>query len=613
MNIFPAVKKISIDHNKHHIWQKQYLVDTSMVSTDLLERFSFLKADIEHSDKRKIQCNIDQSLGEEAYQLIINTKLIEIHYSTEKGLFYACITLEQLINNEDYHREVPCMVIDDEPELSIRGFMLDISRNKIPSTQTIMRWIDAMAKLKYNHLELYVEGMSFFYPSLKHIYQNHQTPLTPEEFSDLQRYAKKNMIDLVPCHNGLGHMTEWLTHFPHLAELPEGMYMWGAYRKASTLNPLSEESYEFVKTLYEDSIKFSISSYFHMNLDEPYELGHGKSKEKADKFGVGQVYLDYLLKLYHLVTTHGKTPLVWGDVLNHYPETLEKLPKDLIFVDWGYDYDYPFYQTLKRLSEKNVRFMAAPGTSSWNSVSGRTDDMLKNIEEACRWTKTFHGMGILLTDWGDNGHWQQPIISYPALVFAGLESWRSHHQNRHMIKYILNHWFSDAHEILGKLIIDLGTYERFQPSYLSNRTALMELMILHRLIDKNDIHTSMKKVMEHHPFNDIDIYHQLKHWLEEIKQRRTFISLHKDSLWVQNELDVTMAMLESFFDFIIYFNPSLSEVDKNALHNNLSTKLPELIDMYQKVWLSENKPGGLSESIQSLIIMNDFIVQSIQS
>ncbi len=611
MNIFPAVKRILIDRIKTHEWQKYYFIDQSILPSSIFQRFSFLKAYDKLVSQSTIECIIDQTLGEEAYQLIIKDVNIEIHYATEKGLFYALITLEQLMQNKEYLIKIPCMTIDDEPELSIRGFMLDISRNKIPSVKSIKQWIDTMAKLKYNHLELYVEGMSFLYPSLKDVYHQDQTPLTPDEFTELQNYAKQQMIDLVPCHNGLGHMTEWLTKFPHLAELPEGMFMWGAYRKASTLNPLSQESFEFVKTLYQDAVKGSISPYFHMNLDEPYELGHGKSKEKALTVGVGQVYLDYLLKLHELVTSWGITPLVWGDVLNHHPETLEKLPKELIFVDWGYDYDYPFYQTLKRLSEKKVKFMAAPGTSSWNSISGRTDDMIKNIEEACRWTKAFEGLGILLTDWGDNGHWQQTIISYPALIYAGLESWRSHAQNRHQIKNILSGWFQDDGESLGKLIIDLGTYDRYQPNYLSNRTSMMDIMILHRVVDPSDVVSSMKKVMEHHPLNNIRLYPQLKEWIDEIKQRRTLIKVPEHAQWVLEEIDVTIFMLDTLFDFIIYFNPTLKLTDKLNLKQRLSKQLSLLIQNYQNIWLSRNKTGGLSDSTESLLVMKKFMEEEI--
>ena len=55
--------------------------------------------------------------------------------------------------------------IFDEPAIKTRGLMLDISRNKVPKVETIKYLIDMMAKLKMNHLELYVEGFSFEYKS----------------------------------------------------------------------------------------------------------------------------------------------------------------------------------------------------------------------------------------------------------------------------------------------------------------------------------------------------------------------------------------------------------------------------------------------------------------
>ena len=51
--------------------------------------------------------------------------------------------------------------IEDVPDLKIRGVMLDISRAKVPSVETIKNTIKLLAELKYNHLELYIEGFSF--------------------------------------------------------------------------------------------------------------------------------------------------------------------------------------------------------------------------------------------------------------------------------------------------------------------------------------------------------------------------------------------------------------------------------------------------------------------
>ena len=123
----------------------------------------------------------------------------------------------------------------------------------------------------------------------------------------------------------------------------------GSHREPSTLNPLDSKSLELVKAFYKDALLNSKSAYFNMNLDEPYELGHGKTESEKNRIGVGQMYLDYVVKLVDYVKEYHKTPMIWGDVLNHYPDLLSKLPKELIYVDWGYDHDYPFYKNFKKI------------------------------------------------------------------------------------------------------------------------------------------------------------------------------------------------------------------------------------------------------------------------
>ena len=111
-------------------------------------------------------------------------------------------------------------------------------------------------------------------------------------------------------------------------------------------------------------------------------------------------YVDFVLKAYHEIKKYNKQPLIWGDVLLKHPEVLHRLPDDMIFIDWGYDGNYPFSKNLKMISEKNIKFIAAPGTTSWCSLSGRTSDMLFNIYNACIYTKEYQGLGVLLTDLG---------------------------------------------------------------------------------------------------------------------------------------------------------------------------------------------------------------------
>ena len=87
-----------------------------------------------------------------------------------------------------------------------------------------------------------------------------------------------------------------------------------------------------------------------MNFDEPFELGLNKNKQKCLELGKENVYLEFVEKAYKEIKKHNKIPLIWGDVLIRHDNVLEKIPKDMIFVDWGYDAQYPFDKTLEKLN-----------------------------------------------------------------------------------------------------------------------------------------------------------------------------------------------------------------------------------------------------------------------
>ncbi|TVQ04067.1 MAG: hypothetical protein EA359_07710 [Balneolaceae bacterium] len=102
--------------------------------------------------------------------------------------------------------------------------MLDISRDKIPTMETLYEIVDMLSMLRYNHLQLYVEGFSFGYPSFRDLWEHTETPVTGEEMQELERYAAERMIELVPNQNMLGHMGAWLAtdRFAHHGKKPTG-------------------------------------------------------------------------------------------------------------------------------------------------------------------------------------------------------------------------------------------------------------------------------------------------------------------------------------------------------------------------------------------------------
>ena len=201
----------------------------------------------------------DPTLNEQQYQILITNRQIELTAKTLVGCFYGIKTLEQILKEES----IPCLKIDDYPDLEVRGVMLDISRSKVPNITTLKKLVDKFAMLKYNHLELYVEGFSYEYNSFRKELEINNNYLPLADFKELEIYCNDSFIDLVPNQNGFGHMADWLAldEYKHLAECPEGFYIWGAHRPPSTLDPNNPGSEALVKKMYDDMLPNFKSDY----------------------------------------------------------------------------------------------------------------------------------------------------------------------------------------------------------------------------------------------------------------------------------------------------------------------------------------------------------------
>ena len=115
----------------------------------------------------------------EGYLLSVNDSETRIIAHDEAGLFYAKQTLSQL-ELQAVSGALPCVDITDWPDFPNRGIMLDVSRDRVPTMNSLFKMIDMFASWKINHLELYIEH-TFAY---KRIFL-HREPYKPLSISDL--------------------------------------------------------------------------------------------------------------------------------------------------------------------------------------------------------------------------------------------------------------------------------------------------------------------------------------------------------------------------------------------------------------------------------------------
>src|SRR5690606_11763612 len=116
-------------------------------------------------------------------------------------VFYGAVTLIQLL--EQAGASLPCLRISDRPDFVDRGVMLDVSRDKVPTMETLYRLVDRLASWKINQLQLYTEH-TFAYRHHPEVWAK-ASPLTGEEILRLDAYCRERFIELVPNQNSFGH------------------------------------------------------------------------------------------------------------------------------------------------------------------------------------------------------------------------------------------------------------------------------------------------------------------------------------------------------------------------------------------------------------------------
>jgi hypothetical protein len=357
------------------------------------------------------------------HRLVISPTAIDITAGDATGLLYALQTLRQLWTADS--SSLPCLTLTDGPALPVRGFMLDVSRGKVPTMGELLRLVAGLHALRANQLQLYVEH-TFAWPGHEDAWRD-ASPLTADQVRALDDACAAVGIELVPNLNSFGHMERWLRHprYRALAECPEGWIhpLTGQFKEfPGTLRP-DQASLDFVDRLLADYLPCFRSRQVNIGGDEPWELGQGFSKGSVAERGKHRVYLDHLRKLCALSTARDHTPQFWGDILLEDLALAQEAPADAVPVVWGYDAGHPFDAQAGRLRELGRSYLIAPGTSTWQSFTGRLDNALTNQREAITAAVTQGARGVLLTSWGDNGNHQPWPTNWPAMVAGLTQAW----------------------------------------------------------------------------------------------------------------------------------------------------------------------------------------------
>jgi len=375
----------------------------------------------EESDEIKFEKKL--MLDEEEYILDVCPDGIMIAYSACVGKFRALTSLYQLFFTSNCSK-IACVYIEDKPDFKRRGYMLDISRCRMPKLDTIKDLVDSLALLKYNELQLYMEDFCFKYPLLPKATEGINC-LTPEDICELDKYCAERHIDLVPNQNCLGHMKKWLSRdeYKHLA-------VGAGVEPTGTINPLLDESRQLVDDIFDSLLPYFSSGYVNVGLDEAYGLGKYELEQICRERGIDGFFMDYLCDINERIgKKYGKRLQFWADMIINYPESFKRIPKGAIAMEWGYELiqSQLMAEHCAALRDKGADFYVCPSCNTHFSFTGRFDVTSFNLRTAGEVGKKYGAMGYLLTDWGMGyeGHPHFGVWSFIPAALGGQYAWNT--------------------------------------------------------------------------------------------------------------------------------------------------------------------------------------------
>ncbi len=203
----------------------------------------------------------------------------------------------------------------------------DLSRGRIPKTETIVKHVDLLKNYGLTGIILYMECVveNKIFPACG----CGSTPVTNEYISKLNTYMAEQKMELVPLLQVLGHQ-ENLFKQPGMSKYSEFESGGAAFRIDSP------EARKTVKQWLAEIVPLFNSDYVHIGGDEAFNIGLGKSRQFVSKNGFEEAIADYLNDICSFLKRLGKKMVMYADLIIHYPQVRELLDKDIIICNWGY-------------------------------------------------------------------------------------------------------------------------------------------------------------------------------------------------------------------------------------------------------------------------------------
>lgn len=325
----------------------------------------------------------DDSIEESRCRLECGKKVI-LKAGSLQSAHWGLASLLQLMTSEGEGFSCPEGTVEDWPDASHRGLMVDLARQWHPF-ELLLWYVDLCYIYKVNKLQFhFTDDQSFTLPMTA--YPKLSTPgrsYTREQIARLVEYAWERGVELVPEVDMPGHCGPFQRAYPEV------------FGDTGVL-PAGEEVFDALGTVFREVADlFPHSPCIHVGGDEA-SVDNWKRCDRTQRYmkergmtDLQHLYAEYIRQITDRVLAMGRTPIVWEGFHKEYNHLISK---KVVVIAWE-----SYYQPAYDLAEGGFTLINA----SWKPLYIVTPDTHWTPEEILQWHPR---------NWQ---HWWEKSAAYP--------------------------------------------------------------------------------------------------------------------------------------------------------------------------------------------------------
>lgn len=211
-------------------------------------------------------------------------------------VYRAMTILKQHLSDNSFKHNEKCYFTTGGP-------MFDGSQaSSLMNIESVKKMMLISAGMGFNMMMLYcedcyeIEGEPYF--------GNMRPRYSEADFKLLDDYAYSLGIELIPCIQTLGHLSEMIKR-QHYYELSD---------TGNVLLVGDDKVYEFIDKMLYTMTKCFRSRRIHIGLDEAWGLGLGRYLQKNGYRPAEQIMAEHIKRVYSLIQKYDFEPMMWGDM-----------------------------------------------------------------------------------------------------------------------------------------------------------------------------------------------------------------------------------------------------------------------------------------------------------